>query len=220
MNCLQIDHMMAFIHQEAKEKAEEIEAKAEEEFNIEKGRLVTQERLKVMSYYEKKEKQIDLTRKIQRSNFMNQARLQLLKSQDDHIQKIMDEARSRLGEVVKDKKRYKQVLEGLLVQCLFQILEPAVTIKCREADLELIKDVRDSGLKVYREKTKNECKIDINVKAYLSKDCAGGIELSAKNGKIKVVNTLESRLDLMCRQMLPETRETLFGANPTRKFFD
>ena len=37
---------------------------AEEEFNIEKARLVQQERLKVMSYYEKKEKQIDLQRKM------------------------------------------------------------------------------------------------------------------------------------------------------------
>lgn len=42
----QIKHMMAFIEQEANEKAEEIDAKAEEEFNIEKGRLVQQQRLK------------------------------------------------------------------------------------------------------------------------------------------------------------------------------
>ena len=33
----QIKHMVAFIEQEASEKAEEIDAKAEEEFNIEKG---------------------------------------------------------------------------------------------------------------------------------------------------------------------------------------
>ena len=33
----QLKHMMAFIEQEANEKAEEIDAKAEEEFNIEKG---------------------------------------------------------------------------------------------------------------------------------------------------------------------------------------
>lgn len=32
----QLRHMMAFIEQEANEKAEEIEAKAEEEFNMEK----------------------------------------------------------------------------------------------------------------------------------------------------------------------------------------
>lgn len=56
--------MMAFIEQEANEKAEEIDAKAEEEFNIEKGRLVQQQRLKIMEYYEKKEKQVELQKKM------------------------------------------------------------------------------------------------------------------------------------------------------------
>ena len=37
----QLRHMMAFIEQEANEKAEEIEAKAEEEFNMEKVRCFT-----------------------------------------------------------------------------------------------------------------------------------------------------------------------------------
>ena len=61
MNCpliSQIKHMMAFIEQEANEKAEEIDAKAEEEFNIEKGRLVQQQRLKIMEHFERKEKQV------------------------------------------------------------------------------------------------------------------------------------------------------------------
>lgn len=56
--------MMAFIEQEANEKAEEIDAKAEEEFNIEKGRLVQTQRLKIMEYYEKKEKQIEQQKKM------------------------------------------------------------------------------------------------------------------------------------------------------------
>lgn len=38
--------------------------KAEEEFNIEKGRLVQQERLKIMGFYERKEKQIELQMKM------------------------------------------------------------------------------------------------------------------------------------------------------------
>ena len=90
----QLKHMMAFIEQEANEKAEEIDAKAEEEFNIEKvqfspsfdlfpqfvqGRLVQQQRTKIMEHYEKKEKQVELQRKIQNSNMHNQARLKLLK---------------------------------------------------------------------------------------------------------------------------------------------
>jgi V-type H+-transporting ATPase subunit E len=56
--------MMAFIEQEANEKAEEIDAKAEEEFNIEKGRLVQEQRLKIMEFYDKKEKQVELQRRM------------------------------------------------------------------------------------------------------------------------------------------------------------
>jgi len=216
----QIDHMMAFIHQEAKEKAEEIEAKAEEEFNIEKGRLVQQERLKILTYYGKKEKQIDLQRKIQQSNFLNQSRLQMLKAQDDHIQKILEEARLKLGEVAKDKTKYKKVLSGLLTQCLFQLLEPTAKIRCRRADLELVKDIKDSCLKEYKEKTNNDCELQIDVDNYLSENCAGGLELTAKGGKIKVENTLESRLGLLSRQMFPEVRTKLFGKNEARKFLD
>lgn len=59
-----IKHMVAFIEQEANEKAEEIEAKAEEEFNIEKGRLVQEQRLKIIEFFEKKEKQVELKRRM------------------------------------------------------------------------------------------------------------------------------------------------------------
>ena len=216
----QIDHMMAFIHQEAKEKAEEIEAKAEEEFNIEKGRLVQQERLKIMSYYEKREKQIDLQRKIQRSNFLNQSRLKCLKAQDDHIQAMLDKARQKLGEVTKDKARYKGILENLLIQCIYQLLEPTGKIRCREADLQLVKEIKDSAIKTYSEKTGKKVELEIDANDYLPADCAGGVEIVAFKGKIKVTNTLESRLELLARQMSPEIRESLFGASKTRKFFD
>ena len=37
---------------------------AEEEFNIEKGRLVQQQRVKIMEYYERKEKQVELAKKM------------------------------------------------------------------------------------------------------------------------------------------------------------
>lgn len=56
--------MMSFIDQEANEKAEEIDARAEEEFAIEKGRLVNQNRLKIIEYYDRKEKQVELQKKM------------------------------------------------------------------------------------------------------------------------------------------------------------
>ena len=39
-------------------------------------------------------------------------------------------------------------------------------------------------------------------------------------GKIDIDNTLETRLELLEEDALPAMRETLFGKNPNRKFFD
>lgn len=44
----------------------------------------------------------------------------------------------------------------------------------------------------------------------------GGIEILAFKGKIKVDNTLEARLNMISQQILPEVRNKLFGANPSR----
>ncbi len=49
------------------------------------GRLVQQQRTKIMEYYEKKEKQVELQRKIQSSNMLNQARLKVLKVRSTEI---------------------------------------------------------------------------------------------------------------------------------------
>ncbi|KAM7378353.1 hypothetical protein PAMA_013315 [Pampus argenteus] len=216
----QIKHMMAFIEQEANEKAEEIDAKAEEEFNIEKGRLVQTQRLKIMEYYEKKEKQIEQQKKIQMSNLMNQARLKVLKARDDMISEMLNEARQRLANVAKDQARYPALLDGLILQGLYQLLETKVTIRCRKQDLQLVQASVQRNIPIYKAAVKNNLEVRVDQDNFLSPDISGGIELYNVDGKIKVSNTLESRLDLMAQQMMPEIRVSLFGANPNRKFLD
>ena len=56
--------MVAFIKQEAIEKAREIQVKADEEFNIEKAKLVRQETVALEAFYEKKYKQEQVSRKM------------------------------------------------------------------------------------------------------------------------------------------------------------
>ena len=121
---LQIKHMMAFIEQEANEKAEEIDAKAEEEFNIEKGRLVQQQRLKIMEYFERKEKQVELQKKIQNSNMLNQARLKVLKNRDEHVTAVLEEGKRSLVNISKDQAKYPKIIEGLIAQVRQQLLLP------------------------------------------------------------------------------------------------
>uniref|UniRef100_A0A665UI29 ATPase H+ transporting V1 subunit E1a n=1 Tax=Echeneis naucrates TaxID=173247 RepID=A0A665UI29_ECHNA len=222
----QIKHMMAFIEQEASEKVEEIDAKAEEEFNIEKGRLVQTQRVKIMEHYEKKEKQIEQHKKIQMSNLMNQARLKVLKARDDMIMDLLNEARQRLAEIAKDPARYATLLEGLILQGFYQLLEPKVTIRCRQQDVEMVQ-VRlrrllflKKNTPIYKAAVKSNIDVKIDQECFLPSEICGGVEVYNANGKIKVSNTLESRLELMAYQMIPEIRVNLFGANPNRKFTD
>ncbi|EDV91322.1 V-type proton ATPase subunit E [Drosophila grimshawi] len=216
----QIKHMMAFIEQEANEKAEEIDAKAEEEFNIEKGRLVQQQRLKIMEYYEKKEKQVELQKKIQSSNMLNQARLKVLKVREDHVSSVLEDARKRLGEVTKNENEYKTVLDKLIVQGLYQVMEPKVTLRCRAVDVPLVRGVLQSAAEQYKSAMRQEVELFIDEKEFLAADTCGGVELLALNGRIKVPNTLESRLELISQQLVPEIRNALFGRNVNRKFTD
>lgn len=216
----QIEHMKAFIEQEANEKAEEIDAKAEEEFNIEKGRLVQQHRVKVMEFYERKEKQIELQKKIQNSNLLNNGRLRVLKCREDHIKSLTDDSRKELVVLSKDEAGYKKLLEGLIVQGFYQLIEDTVIIRCREKDLKLVEAVVDNAIADFTAAAKRDVKVSVDKTNFLSPDIAGGVELYSQNGKIKVENTLESRLDLICNQMLPELKEMLFGVNPNRKFRD
>uniref|UniRef100_A0A8D0CVE7 ATPase H+ transporting V1 subunit E1a n=1 Tax=Sander lucioperca TaxID=283035 RepID=A0A8D0CVE7_SANLU len=217
----QIKHMMGFIEQEAREKVEEIDAKAEEEFNIEKGRLVQTHRVKIMGYYEKKEKQIEQHKKVQMSNLLNQARLKVLKARDDMITDLLNEARQRLAEIAKDTASYSTLLEGLVLQGFYQLLEPKVTIRCRQQDVEMVQ-VRliNKIIPIYKEAVKRNIVVKIDLERFLPSGICGGVEVYNDNGKIKVSNTLENRLELIAQQMMPEIRVDLFGANPNRKFTD
>ncbi|CAJ0601252.1 unnamed protein product [Cylicocyclus nassatus] len=216
----QLRHMMAFIEQEANEKAEEIDAKAEEEFNIEKGRLVQQQRQKIMEFYEKKEKQVELQRKIQSSNSLNEGRLMCLKAREDHIRNVLEEARMNLSKISGDQARYPSILKGLIMQAMLQLLEKEVTLQCREKDLPLVEKLLPECLDALEKEWGEKTKVTIDKQHYLSPESAGGIELTAKAGKIRVSSTLESRLDLIASQIVPQIRTALFGPNPNRKFFD
>ena len=134
--------MVAFIDQEANEKAAEIDTKAQEEFAIEKDNLVNQQKQKIIQFYQKKEKQIELQRKIQNSNLQNQSRIAILKAREDLIQKLKEEALTQMSTVSRDDNRYSQLLTNLVAQALYRLVEKEVIIRCREKDLKLVQVVK------------------------------------------------------------------------------
>jgi len=101
-----IRQMINFIKQEAQEKAEEIRVKADEEFQIEKGRILNPEKLKLNQEFDRKFKDLEIQRKIEFSTQINKARLEVLEKRGKLMQEIQQTAFQRLGDV---KKRHQTI---------------------------------------------------------------------------------------------------------------
>ncbi|PNX97676.1 V-type proton ATPase subunit E-like protein [Trifolium pratense] len=148
----QIQQMVRFIRQEAEEKANEISVSAEEEFNIEKLQLVEADKKKIRQEYERKEKQVDVRKKIEYSMQLNASRLKVLQAQDDVVNKMKEDAAKELLSVSRDHHVYKNLLKDLVIQSLLRLKEPSVLLRCRKEDLHLVENVLDSAAKEYAEK--------------------------------------------------------------------
>jgi len=222
----QLDHMVKFIYREADEKAKEIRDKALEEFSIEKNRIVRDEKERIKREFEKKEKQIEVQKKIAYSNELNQSRLSVLKARDDGIKRLAGEALRRLTTVSKDVPGYKKLLQGLIVQGLMKLQESKVSVVCRQEDLSSVKDVLPAALEEYKTKSQRNVELDIDTKNFLPPGpvdlnstgnfCCGGVILTSNEGRIICKNTVEVRLEMVLEQKLPEIRRLLFGESLTR----
>ncbi|KAF5366261.1 hypothetical protein D9758_005684 [Tetrapyrgos nigripes] len=213
----ELNKMVAFIKQEAMEKAREIKVKADEEFAIEKAKLVKQEQQAIDAQYEKKLKSAEISQKIAQSTLTNKSRLKLLHRREEHLQDLFNVAREQLLNLSKDEGRYVQFLEGVIIQGYLQILEPSVTIHSRKSDVEVAKTAAGSAASQYKEISGRDVKFE--VQGSLSDDLAGGVKLVSGSGRITLDNTLDERLRLLEERMLPEIRQDLFGPNENRKFF-
>ncbi|KAK3812984.1 MAG: ATPase, V1/A1 complex, subunit E [Benniella sp.] len=215
----ELDKMISFIGQEAREKAREIKVKADEEFNIEKAKLVRQEAINVEAAFQRKVKQADVQRRIAQSNNINKSRMKLLVARQEMLDQLFADARKQLVEVTKDDARYEKFLADGLVQALFRLLEPEVTVQYRKADESKIQKLLPDVKKRYEEATKQTVNIEL-LKDHLPNDSAGGVIVAGNGGKTKCNNTPEARLAILEENMLPEIRTMLFGASPNRKFFN
>lgn len=218
----QIAHMIAFIDQEASEKVEEIDSKAEEEFNLEKGRLVQTARAKIIDYYDKKIKQVELQKKIQQSNLLNNSRLQILKRKEELVNELLEDAKKIAAQVPgQDPQKYRETMLKLTLQGLVQLLEPKVRLQVMQRDLQLMQGLLPDIQEKYKQITHGrESKMIVDEQNFLPADLIGGVLLLTHSDKITINNTLNERLKLVSMKMQPQVREMLFGPNPNRKFKD
>ncbi|KAI8911621.1 ATPase, V1/A1 complex, subunit E [Gorgonomyces haynaldii] len=215
----EMNKMVAFIKQEALEKAREIKIKADEEFNIEKGKLVRQETVNIEAFFQKKLKQADVQRKIQHSHLINKNRLKVLQARQQILQDLFSEAKSKLVSIT-DGPHYGDLLTKLSLQGFYQLMEKKVSIQARPKDYPILEQSLKEAQRIYQEKLGLTIEPTIDKANPLPDNSYGGVVISAVEGRIRSNNTLETRLELLSEQMLPEIRLLLFGPSLSRKFFN
>ncbi|KAI9326849.1 ATPase, V1/A1 complex, subunit E [Obelidium mucronatum] len=216
----EMNKMVSFIKQEALEKAREIKVKADEEFNIEKAKLVRQETIAIEAFYQKKIKQAEVSKKIAQSNHINKNRLRVLQQRQQVLNELFQEVRSKLVTISQDTQKYSVLLKDLLLQAFFQLLEKKVVVQCRKKDIDVVTKAIEEAKAAYKAKLNIDVEVTIDSANPVPESSSGGVVVSGNEGRFLLNNTLEARLDLLCDAMLPDIRIMLFGVSTTRAFYN
>lgn len=218
----QVTQMKEFILNEAKDKAEEIDAKALQEFSIEKFKIVNLTKEKVREEYRKKVKQLETQHAIARSTAINRSRLEKIKKRQDMIAEVANQAKTALAEKLKSEAANKDFITKLIVQGLLMLLEDEVQVRCRAQDDALVSGCLQTASQQYSAVILKETGAIKNVKVTLDKEnklpplsscppsCLGGIKLACAGSTITIDNTIDARLNLVLEQAKPNIRKLMF----------
>ncbi len=154
--------MTAFIRQEALEKAKEIQLKADEEFSIEKSKLVREETTSIDKTYEKKFKQASMSQQITRSTASNKTRLKVLSARQELLDDLFEQTREKLASYADDKSKYQTICKNLILEGLYALNEEKAVVRARKADYDVVKKAIGDAEKEYKENLKKDVKVEID----------------------------------------------------------
>jgi len=209
----QIEQMISFILSEADDKAAEIQKKGEEEFSIEVHRIITDQKEKIRTGYERRSKQIETQYAIAKSTAVNQQRLEKVKARQAVINQIQEDCKGTLAK----EGQNKGFLTKCIVQGLLMMLETEVQIRCRASDVKLVESVLSDASAEYNKLIKNTCGVDKKCSLSIDKSMPvdpailGGVVLACHNGLITIDNAIDLRLRLAMEQDKPAIRKLMFG---------
>lgn len=144
-----------------------------------------------------------------------------MSERDRCIQSVKGDLKQKLGSEIANvsNAEYKKVLRDLIIQGMIKLLEDEVVIRARKEDQSYIQgilsDCEAHFAKYMREQTGREytTKLILDKEKLLTEadgGALGGVILSSKDRKIVCINTMQSRLNQVFEELLPEIRRALF----------
>jgi V-type H+-transporting ATPase subunit E len=210
----QIRQMINFIMQESHEKCNEIRLKADHDYQLELQNLVHAGKLRVQEEYTQKEKSLEIQTRVSRSNAVANQRVTVTKARDELLEKLKKGAKTKIASIISNKGEYNKLLIKLISQGLAKIQERDIQVQCRSEDKNAVEKAITEAVKNFNKDPANK---DVTVTVTLSKnmlpskDCLGGVKLVAYNGRITVDQTLDERLKITYKDIMPQVRALLFN---------
>ncbi|KEG09052.1 putative ATP synthase [Trypanosoma grayi] len=206
----QIQSMIDFIEREAQERAEELDCAAQEEYDVEKMRLVEAEKVKVRGNTEQKKKQVDIDRRVARANFSKAQRLRVMEERSKIMDQLKENTKRRILAFVNDASSYRKLLVDLIHQSLLSV-QTDVVIRTRREDEATVQSMTTELEHWYAEKVGTKITIKLSKEYLNSEDAWGGVIVESQNGRITCNMTLSCRMKNCFEDQLPAIRYYLFN---------
>lgn len=157
------------IVKQAHQDAEEIKQAAEE-----KAKTIKQ------SHLERIEKSLETERNKLIYTAKSETKMDVIKAKDEIIQRAFADAKKRLDDY-RDHEDYKGHFKSLLEEAMRELEGEKVRLHIDRRDEQLCKQILDE--------------MNVNSEVVVDLTSAGGLNVSTKDEKVVVFNTIESRLD-------------------------
>lgn len=229
-NTKQITQMIGFIRAECNEKVQEIEQKAAAEYERRFQELKRDKEQQVQAEYKQKRQNAHVQRLIDSSHKKQDANASLIILRSALVDQIKTQAIKQLNGIEKNQN-YGKFLTNLIVQGLISIQEEKIQVRCRKVDEAVVKSILKDAEALFKKAVTEATgytptlePLTIDTANYLPEPyqegaveyCLGGLEVVARNGKIVCKNTIDARLELAFKHMLPHIRAYLFGEQPRK----
>merc|ERR1711934_824101 len=209
----QVVRMKDFIIHEAGEKAGEIDAKAEEDYQVEKQRQTEDAKLVINKEFKSRMDNAATQAQISAATETNKSKLQVLTSAAGAVYETFEATCNALSKVTEGGD-YQTLLTNLIKQGAALLDGKSGKVRCREQDkaavgaaisaagVDMELTISDNYL------TKDTWTTDI---AQMNSDIIGGVLVQSDDGKIMVNQTLNSRLQVAYDNALPAIKPMLFN---------
>lgn len=153
-----------------------------------------------------------------------------MKKTNELVESLQNAAGLQMAErLANNSDEHSTLLKNLLVQGLIKLIEPKVTLRCRQSDVSILSGVIDEAVAEYKESMLSQvkalegkddipCVVTVDDAHFLpefngedpTNSCLGGFVMYARKNRIVCSQKLDDRLAMTFYQSIPAMRANLF----------